>query len=1604
MILLSRFHRVTLLLLALLVASASPQAAYDPVNDDTDIFLTNPAIDADRPNVLILLDNTANWSRNVGGQKIFVNEKSALINVINGLDEAFNVGVMMYPETGEGNDSIDGGYVRYAVRQMTTANKSVLSSAVNAFDIINDKGNNNTIALKMMEAYRYYAGKASHASYGKAKTDFDGNTINPAYTNGLGGYALGSSPTASSLFNSPIVDGCQKNFIIIISNGQANENASALADSESDLATLTGNNPPNTISLTPNGQQGNWADEWAKYMATADVNTNIDGTQNVYTYAVEVDPVTTGQGPDMTALMKSVAANGDGKYFAVSSLNGGQSIVNALNQIFKEIQDVNSVFASTTLPVSVNVRGTNLNQVYIGVFRPDPDKSPRWYGNLKCYKLGYESATGDLFLEDASGNPAENATSGFVNSTSPSFWTTSSSFWSFRTDEENGAGGDSDLPDGDLVEKGGVAQGLRVDYATSQSARKLYTCGDYNTTTSSTDPCGPGDPLSDYLFSTTNTDINATSLLLDSQLVSLLNAENEQSVSALTDTREVTSLTTATGGIAVTELLTALSSSVTVDSITTTESVTLNNLNNSATSQSVTLQYLATSAKKWALGTTSTPHGYSNGQTVTIAGATSALYNGTWIITWVSDTQFKYYVGSNLPAGSDSGSSVTSTTNVTATTASAHPFAPGQQISILSAAPAGFNDTFTITSVPSATTFTFNTPTALAAPTAAGTATGKTLTATATATGHGFATGNTVTISGATPADYNGTFVVTMLDSDHFSYTVPSRLDDTTGPSTASIGTPWARAYAVGHTLTLGDMVTITGADPAGYNGTFEVLHVSGYYFWYNAGVPLPTDVSTSTLASSGTSTTATVVAPGHHFATGDAVTISGATPADYNGNFIVTVADADTFTYNVGTALDAASGTITARLTTPTAFATVVGHGYGAAGATLADVDIRGADQAGYNVDGVTVTVVDADTFRYPLTANVGEAATGSPVAVTDSTLVQARVVSHGFNSGDTVNIAGATPSAFNGTAISITVTSPDTFTYTIGSPQGVASGTITVELSGAGGSSSTEITNIVNWMRGQDNFEDENVDGGNTDARASIHGDVLHARPAVINYNRFGDDNDVYVFYGANDGVFRAVKGGFDSAAGEPEPGTEAWGFVPVEFFSKLRRLRNNEPTISSSNKKPYFADGSIGAYTNDDMSKVYIYLSMRRGGRFIYALNVTDPDAPKLLWQRDSGDSGWSELGYTWSLPKVIDQVRAHTNPVLIFGAGYDPDVEDLPPSSITSSSASSVTAGGTYNRGMGRGIFVVDAFTGDILWQAGPGPEPGGISHHYEVVSGMDYAIPSEVTVISNRDGDAVKNRAYVGDTGGNIWRIDMEESDFEDWEVTQLASIADQSNNTSMRKFLYPPDVVYADGYDAVLIGTGDREHPFDTTVVNRMYMFKDTHTGTSVGSHSVIQESNLYDATTNCIQDPSACTSGVTSEIAQADLDASGGWYITLNSGEKVISNAVTLNQVTFFNTNQPGSTAGTASCASDLGIARQYQVYYSDATAVWDRNADSDTDAGDRSETQPGGGYLPSPVPVIVQIDGETHEAVISGVRVDEPPGSRLESRYRKYWYKQIE
>lgn len=432
--------------------------------EDIDLFVGAPPSATDVPNVLIVLDNTANW--NTG----FTNEMAALASVMNALPaDKFRVGLMLFTETGGGNSGNDGAYVRAAIRLLDSANKTKYQALVNSLHITDDKSNGGKIGKAMEEAYLYFSGGYPHAGNNKNKTDYTGNTSGTASSNAI--YALPNNALPSKAgwpYASPVVATCAKNFIIYISNGPAQDNNADITQATTALAALGGSTT--VIPISPSGSQTNVADEWSRFMHKSSLG--------LVSYSVDINKTTTGQGPGWTALLKSVAGVSSGKYFDVSS--SGTQIVDTLTSIFSEIQSVNSVFASVSLPVSVSTQGTFLNQVYIGMFRPDQDSFPRWNGNLKQYKLGYSG--GVLQLLDADDAAAINGNTGFIAECARSFWTPTilDSYWSFRPDGACLlANSDiSNYPDGNIVEKGAQAYKLR-----STTTRTVKTCSPTSCTT-----------------------------------------------------------------------------------------------------------------------------------------------------------------------------------------------------------------------------------------------------------------------------------------------------------------------------------------------------------------------------------------------------------------------------------------------------------------------------------------------------------------------------------------------------------------------------------------------------------------------------------------------------------------------------------------------------------------------------------------------------------------------------------------------------------------------------------------------------------------------------------------------------------------------------------------------------------------------------------------------------------------------------------------------------------------------------------------------------------------------------------------------------------------
>jgi type IV pilus assembly protein PilY1 len=1507
---------------ALLLVPQIGWSVFDPVNDDTDIFLANPAFSAERPNVLIFIDNTANWNT------AFQTEKDGLISVFSGLTDAYNVGIAMFVETGGGNDSVDGGYIRFGIRQMTATNKSALSTMVYNLDRLGDKSNNAVYSLAMGEMYRYFAGVASNSGYGKVKRDYAGNSANnPAAAN------LPRNPftsAASTTYVSPIVNGCQRNFIIFISNGPAGDNSSSLSEAQSHLATLVGKNPPDTLTISPNGEQGLWSDEYAKFMSNSDCNANFDGVQNVYTYTLDVLPAASGQGPSHTAQLQSMASSGKGKYFPITDTSNTTQFTAALNAIFQEVQAVNSVFASTTLPVSVNVRGTNLNQVYIGVFRPDSNKSPRWLGNLKLYRLGLNTANNTLFLADSNGNAAENSSTGFITGSAVSYWTSGSTYWGFRDPTLNGIGGSSDSPDGDLVEKGGTAQKVRIAYPSDQATRKLYTC--VNATQDGL--CASTASLSSTPFN--NTNVTAGDL----------NAFTTYAVSSI-----------GTSG---------------------------------SQPQVATLTLAAAPSPAWAAG-----------NQIKVEGATPAVYNGLFPLDTADNTTFTY--------------------------------------------------TYTLPSAPDASS------------------------AEAAATGHGLQTGDlvSITVSGAGAAFSVTDASVVRLGPNSFRYTVSGATGSTSSGITAtgkksitsvSGSGNLATAVVAGHGYSTGNTVTISGANESAFdkiNVTITVVDANSFTY------------STSPDVITGASNTAKVTATAHNVSTNQAIRITGNSISSYNGLFTATKLDDNSLTFPSTEVLSGAGGVVGLQ---------VVNFSHPTTGSSASRNVLTVATEAAHNISGpfpYSITITGA-TGGFAVYNGTWSIASSADVPSTTTFRITNATFNTGSNGAPGGTVIAGKPITTVNPVVSATGTILSEKSVTVQSITSATNATGAITAGRPADSSVTVRDQIIAWVRGADNRDDEDpvTTPAGSDIRPSIHGDVLHSRPAVVNYNRYGDDDDIYAFYGGNDGIFRALKAGIANHATGPDtainPGSERWGFIGREFFGKLKRLREQSPAISALTQKDYFADGSIGVYLKDvagtgnvaapgpgtvsgvigdnSADKVYLYISMRRGGDFLYALDVTDPANPKLLWRKGFGDAGWEQLGMTWSEPKIAKVQVDLGNPgnpeniVVIFGAGYDNTVEDvnrclLNQSTLTNVQVKAIGTGTvtytsdgtctiasptgsptTVSRTRGRGILVVDAFTGNVVWQASAGVTSSAASTSNPTlaprklqVPDMSCAIPSDATVLDkNRDGFA--DRIYVGDTCGQVWRADITGSNIDEWSVTKIAAISSSTDTdiANKRKFLFPPDLVFgtdaSGNYTAVLIGSGDREHPFDTTVANRFYMFKDRNSSdpgnpeTGAFNSTSVKISGFSPAPSGSPDTDSTVFDATNAIVDGTDPLGLNGWKVRLASGEKVVSSATTVSGTTFFNTNQPSSSAGGGSCGSNLGIARQYLIGFADASATIDLNGTGGITLADRSMIHSGGGYLPSPVPLVVDINGTKQQGVCSGVSCLTPPGLTLERRTRTYWYKELD
>jgi type IV pilus assembly protein PilY1 len=482
---------------------------------------------------------------------------------------------------------------------------------------------------------------------------------------------------------------------------------------------------------------------------------------------------------------------------------------------------------------------------------------------------------------------------------------------------------------------------------------------------------------------------------------------------------------------------------------------------------------------------------------------------------------------------------------------------------------------------------------------------------------------------------------------------------------------------------------------------------------------------------------------------------------------------------------------------------------------------------------------------------------------------------------------------------------------------------------------------------------FEIEN--GASTgDPRSWIMGDVLHSQPLVVNYGArtgaFSVDNpDLRILVGTNSGFIHM----FGAADGQ-----EDWAILPELFGANTSPRRIDE----ASNEHLYGVDLSPVVYikdanndgsvipANDDLA--YAFFGLRRGGSGYLAYDITSPDSPATLWRISEATPGFEELGQSWSQP-VIAFVPGHVDangapkPALIFGAGYDTALDDQD-GPFSATDPASYTA---CDPVCGRGVFVVDAATGALLWSV----TPGDTTTTNLKADGLRFPVAADVTPIDS-NGDGISDRIYFSDVGGNVWRVDMAGNQLPadmtaatrncsdadtlcGWQVNKIADLND-GTVAGDRRFFNAPDIVRTRfngaAVDAVLIASGDRTNPNGRDVRNRFYVIRDkastTYTTPPPGTCDPdtvdfrcslpITEAGLRNISANPID------SDATDDEVVTAFSSTAGWYIEFlkdstplegKYGEKGLARSLTIGGTVFVTTFVPRPEEGGVSVDEDV-------------------------------------------------------------------------------------
>ena len=396
--------------------------------------------------------------------------------------------------------------------------------------------------------------------------------------------------------------------------------------------------------------------------------------------------------------------------------------------------------------------------------------------------------------------------------------------------------------------------------------------------------------------------------------------------------------------------------------------------------------------------------------------------------------------------------------------------------------------------------------------------------------------------------------------------------------------------------------------------------------------------------------------------------------------------------------------------------------------------------------------------------------------------------------------------------------------------------------------------------------------------------------------------------VYVGSNDGMLHGFR---------RTDGQEVLGYIPSSVYSDavadgLHYLTDPayahrySVDLRASIADVYIQSASAGATT----WKTVLVGGLRGGGRGLFALDVTDPNAfseigtnpaKTVMWEFTSADD--ADLGHTFSRPSIVP----------LQGSG--------------GSIRWGVVVGNGYND-LGSGeaklfiIFLEDGLDG--TWSAG--------SDYIEITTGVGTTSARNglsTPAVVDTDGDGIADRAYAGDLEGNMWAFDLSGANTGNWNVAHEVGgavkplfVAPAGQQITSTPVIVRNDTIPTSNSNypntLVIFGTGQYLTVSDITSTNVQSMYGVWDAG--------IGEITRADLTAQVISLGSSTGGAVGRALTDNAVDYlyTDGWYMDLpDSGERVVTDPVIHGDLLFFNTMTPDTNPCKAGGSGWLMVAK---------------------------------------------------------------------------------